>query len=259
MTTVSIHMPELTQGTTGLASGYTLKLSKPSDRSAVNGSGDSLLWAGAKFLTAVVAETWSETLAVSIENASGLAVRDGWLASGETIVRDAYPSAGGGGGAGDASQATVEEVLDVANAIAAELSGSRAITPTGRVAKGGMVTAYIGDDFKVRSGTELPIPVADVGAAIKTKLEAIGIENLRFGAAPTDGDPGAITGTISGITAASGITTISVEISNCGADLMPGDMPYQIQQTQTHDSEFDDYVELEGTLRLKARAVAALG
>lgn len=165
----------------------------------------------------------------------------------------------GGGGSGDAEQATLLEVQDTVESIAAELSGSRAITPTGRVAQGGTVKAYIGDDFRVRSGTQLPIPVADVGAVLKTKLEAIGIANLRFGAAPTNGDPGAITGTISGITASSGITTISIEISNCGANLMPGDMPYQIQQTQQHGSEFDDSIELEGTLRLKARTVAALG
>ncbi len=161
-----------------------------------------------------------------------------------------------GGGAGDAEQETLIEVQEAVDSIAVALAGAKAITPTGRVAQGGTVTAYIGDDFRVRSGTALPIPVSDPAAALKTKLEAIGLGNLFFGAAPKNGPVGAITGTVSGITAAAGITTISIEISNCGVDLMPGSMPYQIQQSVAQESEFDDFVELEGTLILNPRTVA---
>ncbi len=149
-----------------------------------------------------------------------------------------------------------EEKID---SIAVALAGSAPVEPTGRIAAGGKVTAYIGDDFKVRSGTELPIPVNDSVGALKAKLEAIGIENLFFGAAPKDGPAGAIAGTVASITAAGGITTISIEITNCGADLMPGSMPYQIQQSQPQGAEYDDFVEIEGTLILNPRTVRPRG
>jgi len=87
-TTVSYYLPEFTQGTLGDDSGMKLKLSKPSDRSAVNGSGDALLWAGAGWLTAVVGETWAESLAASVEDADGLTPRAGWLGVGSTVVSD---------------------------------------------------------------------------------------------------------------------------------------------------------------------------
>jgi hypothetical protein len=151
------------------------------------------------------------------------------------------------------SLATVEAKVD---AFSVGLAGSSPVEPTGRIAQGGTVIAYIGDDFRVRSGTALPIPVKDPTVALKAKLEAIGVNNLFFGAAPKNGPVGAITGTISSITAAAGITTISVEISNCGGDLMPGSMSYQIQQSIPQSSEYDDFVELEGTLLLKPRTVA---
>lgn len=87
-TTVSYYLPEFTQGTLGDDSGMKLKLSKPSDRSAVNGSGDALLWAGQGWLTAVIGETWAESLAASVEDASGLIPRAGWLGVGSTVVSD---------------------------------------------------------------------------------------------------------------------------------------------------------------------------
>ena len=153
------------------------------------------------------------------------------------------------------SQQVQNDIEAIANAIA----GSRAITATGRVAAGGTVTAYVGDDFQVRSGTQLPIPVSDPAGAIKAKLDAIGVGNLLFGAAPKDGPPGAIAGTVASITATGGITTISIEITNCGVDLMPGSMPYQIQQSQAQGDEYDDFVEIEGTLNLKPRTVPPRG
>lgn len=91
-TTVKIHMPELTQGTLGEDSGHDLRLSKSSDQSALNGGGDNLLWAGNGWLTATVAEEWSEVLAAVVIDSNGYAVRDGWLAVGETVVRDSFPT-----------------------------------------------------------------------------------------------------------------------------------------------------------------------
>jgi hypothetical protein len=122
-------MPEQS-GQTGL----TLWLRKTSDGTLVNTGGDVLSESPASSgrFTATVAESWTETLAASVRNASSLTVRDGWLADGETLVRDAYPSTGGGsGGAGDASQETVQEVLDVANSIATALAGGSPVEPTG--------------------------------------------------------------------------------------------------------------------------------
>jgi hypothetical protein len=87
-TTVKYYLPEFTQGTIGDASGLTLKLSKTSDQSAVNGSGDSLVWAGEGWVTAVVAENWTEQLAVTVVDADGLVPRAGWLGVGSVVVSD---------------------------------------------------------------------------------------------------------------------------------------------------------------------------
>lgn len=256
MTMVSIHMPEQSG-----QSGLTLFLRKTSDGTLLNAGGDALSESPAssgRFI-ATVAETWAETLAASVRNASSLTVRDGWLAVGETIVRDAFPSSGGGG-AGDASQATLLEVEDKVDAIAAAFAGASAVEATGRVAKGGKVTAYIGDDFRARSGTALPIPVSDPAGGLFTKLTALTPARLRFGVTAPGRSAGLITGTIFSITqsgsGASQLCTLNVEITNCGAGLPPGDQYlYQIEQEQTHSAETDDFVEIEGKLILKQRAV----
>jgi len=88
MTTVSIHMPE----NTGLT-GFTLYLRKTSDGTLVNTGGDALTESPASSgrFTATVAESWTETLAAVVLDSNSLAVRDGWLAVGETIIQDSYP------------------------------------------------------------------------------------------------------------------------------------------------------------------------
>ena len=92
MTTVSIHMPE----NTGLT-GFTLYLRKTSDGTLVNTGGDSMTESPASSgrFTATVSEAWTETLAVVVLDSNSLAVRDGWLASGETIIKDSYPATTG--------------------------------------------------------------------------------------------------------------------------------------------------------------------
>lgn len=249
MATVSIHMPEQSG-----QSGLSLYLRKTSDGTLVNTGGDSLTESPASSgrFTATVAETWAETLAASVQNASSLIVRDGWLAEGETIVRDAYPSSGGGGGAGDAEQATSLEIQETVEAIAASIAGASKVEVVSRVAEGGDVTAYIGDDFRVRSDTQLEIPVADVAGALFTKLDTIGAANLNFSASRPAKGPGEITGTVADIVQDSATQlTIVVEIVNCGSGLIPDDYNYQIEQTQDHSSETDSFVEIEGTLTLK--------
>ena len=94
MTTVSIHMAE----NLGLVNGFTLYLRKTSDGTLVNTDGDALAEDppdSGRFV-ATVAEAWTETLAASVvKDSSGLAERDGWLAVGETIVKDSLPAVPG--------------------------------------------------------------------------------------------------------------------------------------------------------------------
>lgn len=88
MTTVSIFMPNLVQGTLAEASGYTMLLVLPSDKSLLNGAGDSLVWAGNGWLTAEVAEPWTETLSVTVVDGDGLVPFGGWLVVGSVVVAD---------------------------------------------------------------------------------------------------------------------------------------------------------------------------
>lgn len=163
------------------------------------------------------------------------------------------PSAGGG----DAEQDTLLEVQTTIDALALSLAGA-SVTVTSRVS-GSEITAYIGDDYKVRSGTELEITVSDTGGALHTKLTAIGTSNLYFGASLPRKDPGQITGTISSLSYASNVLTIAVEITACASGLTTGDYTYQIQSSQAQGGDFDDFVELEGTLVVKQRTVAVRG
>ena len=89
MTIVAIHMAE----NLGLT-GFTLYLRKTSDGTLVNTGGDALTESPASSgrFTATVAESWTETLAAVVLDSNSLAVRDGWLASGETIIKDSYPA-----------------------------------------------------------------------------------------------------------------------------------------------------------------------
>lgn len=178
--------------------------------------------------------------------------------TGTTDSLEALADASGGG---DAEQATLEAVQTTVNGIAASISGASQIEVTSRVAAGGEITAYIGDDFRVRSGTQLEIPVADVGGALYTKYAAIGAANLIFGASRSGKPAGAITGTVASLaqsgSGASQLVILTVEIEECGVGLSPSeDYVYQIEQRQTQGSEVDSLVEIEGTLILKRRVTA---
>lgn len=169
----------------------------------------------------------------------------------------ALENAPSGGGGGDAEQDTLLEVQTTVNALALSLAGS-SVTVTSRVS-GSEITAYIGDDYKVRSGTELEITVSDTGGALHTKLAAIGTSNLYFGASLPRKDPGQITGTISSLSYATNVLTIAVEITACASGLTTGDYTYQIQSSQAQSGSYDDYIELEGTFVVKQRTVAVRG
>lgn len=165
----------------------------------------------------------------------------------------------GGGGAGDASQATLLQVQDTVESIAASLSGVP-VTASGRIADGGTITLYCGDDLRVRSGSEITITVSDVGGAIFTRMDGIGTANLFWGASRQGLPASAISGSIASLSqsgsGASQTMTIVVEIDNAGSSLKPAeDYKWQIESQQDHGAETDSVVEMEGTLSLRRRVV----
>jgi hypothetical protein len=167
--------------------------------------------------------------------------------------------AGGGGGAGDASQATLLEVQDTVESIAASLSGVP-ITATGRIADGGSITLYCGDDLRVRSGSQITITVTDVGGSIYTRLDGIGEANLFWGASRRGLPASAISGSIASLSqsgsGASQTMTVVVEIDNAGASLQPAeDYTWQIESQQDYGTETDSLIEMEGVLSLRRRVV----
>jgi hypothetical protein len=165
----------------------------------------------------------------------------------------------GGGGTGDAEQATLLEVQETVDAMAVSLAGAQ-VRVTRRVS-GSSMTAYMEDDFRVRSGTALSLTVTDPAGALHAKLNAIGVAFLDFGASRENKPAGEITGTIESIAYAANVLTISIEISECAGDLRPGEYTYQIQSSQEHlvggETEIDDFIELSGLLFVERRTVPA--
>lgn len=155
-------------------------------------------------------------------------------------IRD---NSGGGGGSGDASQTTLLEVQGTVNGIAASLSGTT-VSVSSRVSAAGEITLWAGDDCRVRSGTEIEVTITDVGGAIYTRLDGIGIANLAWGAARIVQPAGAITGTVAALTqagsGASQTLTISIEITDGGSDLRAADdYTWQIVSSEQHGTEYD--------------------
>ena len=163
----------------------------------------------------------------------------------------------GGGGAGDASQTTLLEVQDTVEAIAASLSGT-SVTVTSQISQGGEITLYCGDDYRVRSSTQLDVTITDVGGAIYSRLNGLGVANLSFGACRPTQAAGAISGTVASLSQAgsgsSQTITIAVEIEDSGAALRPADdYVWQIVSSEQQGSEYDTQTEIEGTLVLRRR------
>lgn len=156
-----------------------------------------------------------------------------------------------------AASAQLDGIEATVDALAVSLAGTH-VTVNSRVS-GSTITAYMADDFKVRSGTQLSITVDDSASGLHDKLVAIGVANLAFGASRDDAEAGEITGTIASLAHATGVTTIVVEVTACGSALEPDRYTYQVQSSQTQGSEEDDYIELEGMLMLRQRTVAPRG
>jgi len=178
---------------------------------------------------------------------------------GTTDNLEAIKDAGGGGGSGDASQTTLLAVQVTTTAIAASLAGTP-IEVAGRVASGGGITLYIGDDCKVASGTQLTITVSDPAGGLYTILNAIPIANLAWGASRARSAASLIPGTITSLaqsgSGASTLLLISVEIIAAGTAsgcVAADDYEYQIS---SRTNTTDDFVRIEGTLNLLPRRVA---
>ena len=167
-------------------------------------------------------------------------------------IRDAMQA-----GTGDASQATLVQVQGTVDAIAASLSGTP-IEVVGRVADGGSITLYAGDDMRVRSGTQISVTITDVGGAIYTRLNTIGIANLAFGASRPSQPAGAIDGTVAALSQAGAgaaqTVTIDIEITDGGQGLAYADnYVWQIVSSRAQGSEYDTYTEIEGSLAVRRR------
>lgn len=192
---------------------------------------------------------------VSTSSAESGVFASGWLPEGGDTVREELPV--DAGGLTEEEQAQLDGMEATLATIATATSGG-AVNLIGRV-QGSTINAYIGDDYKVRSGTELSIDVADPASALFDRLDPLDLSDLTFGASRAGKTAGEITGTIASVTHSAGTTTIVVEITACGATLTPSECTYQIQSTQEHSGAYDDYVEVEGTLVLNRRTVAAIG
>ena len=160
----------------------------------------------------------------------------------------------GEAGSGDASQSTLLAVQDQVEAIAGTLGGT-AISVTSRIADGGSMVIYTGDDLKVRSGTQVTVSISDAAGGIYSRLSAIGTSNLSWGAARPSQAAGAISGTISSITqsgsGADQVVNLVIEILDAGQSLNPADD--YIWQVASTSSSGDEYTEIEGTLDLRRR------
>ena len=160
----------------------------------------------------------------------------------------------GEAGSGDASQSTLLAVQDQVEAIAGTLGGT-AISVTSRIADGGSMVIYTGDDLKVRSGTQVTVSISDAAGGIYSRLSAIGTDKLSWGAARPSQAAGAISGTISSITqSGSGddqVVNLVIEILDAGQSLNPADD--YIWQVASTSSSGDEYTEIEGTLDLRRR------
>jgi len=160
----------------------------------------------------------------------------------------------GEAGSGDASQSTLLAVQDQVEAIAGTLGGT-AISVTSRIADGGSMVIYTGDDLKVRSGTQVTVSISDAAGGIYSRLSAIGTARLSWGAARPSQAAGAISGTISSITqsgsGADQVVNLVIEILDAGQSLNPADD--YIWQVASTSSSGDEYTEIEGTLDLRRR------
>ncbi|MCA9064660.1 MAG: hypothetical protein KDA96_16425, partial [Planctomycetaceae bacterium] len=238
-------------------------------KAAAESNQTTLTAVAASAAAAATQATAAATLAGSADSkltTGRLAKLDGAMQAGADndtgkTLSDQIDGIGGIGGSGDASESTLLEVKQLVINNGAALAGSPVKTVSS-VLDGGIIELRIGDDRRVRSQTALPIPIADPTGAVYAKLTAIGVDNLSFGAARPNHPAGEISGTVAGLAQDLSAKTciISIEITAAGEGLTPtDDATWQIQQSQTHGTEIDDAIDIEGELHLLPRTVAAKG
>ncbi len=156
-------------------------------------------------------------------------------------------------------QVMPSELQSQLTAIAASLAGSP-IEVTGRVASGGAIALYVGDDCTVASGTALRITVADPAGGLFATLNALSLSAITFGASRGNKASSLISGTVVALaqsgSGAGTLCIISVEIIAAGTAtgcVVADDYEYQIS---TRTGSADDFVRIDGTLDLRARRVA---
>lgn len=162
------------------------------------------------------------------------------------------PSGAGGGGSGTVTEFD-GDALDQVNQLltqTAQISGAR-ITYAGPVKSGGRIVLFAGDDYRVRANSNILLPVSDAGQALYTRLTSVALGSLKFAASFDDADPDLIVGSIAGVTHASGVTSISIEIPDSGitapAKFRDG-YEYHIQRTT---ADGDKVTEVTGLLELR--------
>lgn len=260
MPTIAVHAPELS-GETGLTL-YLWTLAG----SLLNTGGDALEESPASSgrFSATVAETPDATLHARIHDAGGI-VREGWLPNGTTLIIDSYPAtvSGGGGGSGDAEQATSEEILEVVTANGEKLGMIEAKTALITAAKlrvtsridGNKLTAKIGDDHLLSVNHALNLSVPDESGAIFTFLTDSTHEAVEFGAAgPGKRDELTSAIQVDEIFRDGSYTVIPIELTSVSTTgKKPSEMLFDIQVT-TADGFLVTKAELQGTLILEQDA-----
>lgn len=177
--TITIEAPGLS-GDTGL----TLYLRSQVDNSLLNTGGDALAeTSGSQGLfTTTLDESRASgvTYRMIVEDTAGVVWYD-WLDPGETRNREAL-AASSGGGSGDASQDTLEEVLATANQIKAktQLITGDGVNVVAPVTQTGVLRLGIGTDDVGR--WKLPVKVA-AGASLRSFLQSNDVALVQFIAA----------------------------------------------------------------------------
>ena len=253
-TTITIDFPEVS----GEAGPFSIWLRKRSDKALVNTGGDSLseievatvktgVWSATIDETIPAEDCYARVYQGATETPANI-LFGGILYNGQTEVDKV-----------SVSGLNTEQANQLAG-IAAAVAGG-AVESTARIASGGMIITYVGDDFRVRSTTALTIPVSDPAGGLYDLLSDIGESNLAWGASLPGRAAGLITGTIESLSqsgsGADTVCNITIEISDCGVGLkVSDDYVWQIESTQTHDGETDTHIRVEGTLSLRRNVVS---
>lgn len=136
----------------------------------------------------------------------------------------------------------------------AQITGSR-LSLAGAVTPGGRIQLIVGKDYVTAAENGLTRTIADAGAVLHAKLTSATLAAVkRFGASRPNG-VGQITGTISAVTHASGITSITINVprSSLSDDLSASsDYRYMIER---ETSTGEKVVEVDGDLTVIRRTV----